>query len=90
MSDIDRRKQDVDVLERVLGEVRDEVSPSEGASSLIDVDSSWFGGSVHSTVELTVGWSEESREPRDGTRARPDRDRPDQPPASGHRSRIHR
>jgi hypothetical protein len=56
--DLDRRKHDVDVIERVLGGIRDSgSSESEVRTRVLDVDDDlpWAGGSVHRTVELTIG-----------------------------------
>jgi hypothetical protein len=69
MGDVDRRKHDVDVIERVLGGVggetgsgdRSTTGPGDQSTPLLDIDVPWFGGSMHSTVELTVGLPEESR-----------------------------
>ncbi len=55
MADLDRKKHDVDVIERVLGGVRERVGPPAGSTRLISVDIPWEGGSARSTVELTVG-----------------------------------
>jgi hypothetical protein len=66
MGDVDRRKHDVDIIERVLGGI----SEAAPATRLLDVDVPWFGGSMHSTVEMTVGLPSESREARDGERPR--------------------
>ena len=60
MGGVDRKKHDVDIIERVLGNARDEASPDERSTSLLDVDVPWFGGSARSTVELTVGLPAES------------------------------
>ena len=67
MGDVDRKKHDVDVIERVLGGIGDDVRAHEQSTRLLDVDVPWFGGSMHSTVEMTVGFPSESRpsaEPR--------------------------
>jgi hypothetical protein len=61
MGDVDRKKHDVDVIERVLGGIGDDVRAHEQSTRLLDVDVPWFGGSMHSTVEMTVGLSSESR-----------------------------
>src|SRR5688572_30910891 len=56
--DLDRRKHDVDVIERVLGGIRDSgSSESEVGMRLLDVDDDLplAGGSVHRTVVMTVG-----------------------------------
>ena len=62
MAGVDRKKHDVDIIERVLGSVR-EVVPDERSTSLLDVDVPWFGGSTRSTVEMTVGLPLESGSP---------------------------
>ena len=60
MGDVDRRKHDVDVIERVLGGLRENGDPPEQSTPLLDVEVPWFGGSTHSTVELTIGLPSES------------------------------
>ena len=59
MGDVDRKKHDVDVIERVLGGVRDTDPSSETSTRLLDVEVPWFGGSMQSTVEMTVGFRSE-------------------------------
>ena len=61
MGDVDRKKHDVDVIERVLGGIGDDVRAHEQSTRLLDLDVPWFGGSMHSTVEMTVGFPSESR-----------------------------
>jgi hypothetical protein len=63
MGEVDRKKHDVDVLERVLGGVGESTPPAH-STPLFDVDVPWFGGSMRSTVEMTVGLPEESRAKR--------------------------
>jgi hypothetical protein len=72
MGGVDRKKHDVDIIERVLGHVRDGAGPDERSTSLLDVDIPWFGGSTRSTVELTVGLPLDSppRSPSTGDRER--------------------
>ena len=65
MSDIDRRKHDVDVLERVLGGVQDRLSSDEPRSLVIDVAVPSASGSPSSIVEVVVNLSEEHRPPSD-------------------------
>lgn len=60
MGEVDRKKHDLDVLERVLGGVRDSGAAAH-STPLFDVDVPWFGGWTRSTVEMTVGLPEESR-----------------------------
>jgi hypothetical protein len=70
MGDLDRRKHDVDILERVLGGIRDS-GESDRPSRVVDVDVPGTGGSPHSTLELTVGIDgHESSIPRTGDRRR--------------------
>ncbi len=68
MADVDRRKHDVDILERVLGGIRDSGEPDRH-SRVVDVDVPGAGGSPHSTLELTVGIDENVSSP----------DRPERP-----------
>ena len=69
MGDVDRKKHDVDVIERVLGGIRDNTDASKHSTAVFDVDVPWFGGSTHSTVELTVGLPPEMLEERDKGRS---------------------
>ena len=70
MGDVDRRKHDVDILERVLGGIRDSGEP-ERHSRVVDVDVPGTCGSPHSTLEVTVGIDEdESSTPPTGDRRR--------------------
>ena len=69
MGAVDRKKHDVDIIERVLGSVRDGAGPEDQSTNLLKVDVPWFGGSTRSTVELTVGLPSDSR-----SRARSDED----------------
>ena len=61
MGGVDRKKHDVDVIERVLGGAGAEADSHDRSTRLLDVDVPWFGGSKHSTVELTVGLPDEAR-----------------------------
>lgn len=62
MGDLDTRKHDVDIIERVLGGVRDRSDQSP--THVVDVRTNG-----HSTVELTVGLADdEPHEPRAGRR----------------------
>jgi hypothetical protein len=61
MGDVDRKKHDVDVIERVLGGAGGDDNSGDRSTRLLDVEVPWFGGSVPSTVELTVGLPSESR-----------------------------
>jgi hypothetical protein len=70
MGDVDRKKHDVDVIERVLGGAGTDDRPNDRSTPLLDIDVPWFGGSMHSTVELTVGLPSDARAGR-----RPDRER---------------
>jgi hypothetical protein len=68
MGDLDRKKHDLDVIERVLGGVRDTGNSAEKSTRLISVEVPWLGGSTRSTLELTVGLSSDS--PPDADRDR--------------------
>ena len=59
MAAIDRRKHDIDVIERVLGGIQD-VPVSRGShTEVVDVDARpWFGGVTTSSVQLTIGMGE--------------------------------
>lgn len=63
MSGLDRRKHDVDVVERVLGGIRDS-DTAEGRTSVYDVDVPWVSGFRDQTLELTVGIGDTASEPR--------------------------
>jgi hypothetical protein len=63
MGGVDRKKHDVDIMERVLGSLRDEAGGEDRSTDLLDVDVPCFGGSTRSTVELTVGLPSESLPP---------------------------
>lgn len=54
MGDLDRRKHDVDVIERVLGGIRDS-GQSDGRSRVVDVDISRVSDRSPRTLELTIG-----------------------------------
>jgi hypothetical protein len=68
MGDLDRRKHDVDVHERVLGGVQDRLSSDEPQSLVFNVTVPSTGGSRSSIVEVVVNLSDEGR-------PRSDRDR---------------
>lgn len=71
MGDVDRTKHDVDVLERVIGALDEpEDAHRSRTTPLLDVEVPWFGGTAHSTVELTVGLPSELHRPGDRTRER--------------------
>ena len=57
MGELDRRKHDVDVIERVIGGIRDTDGPPH-STRVIDVDVHGISGYPHSTLELTVGLDE--------------------------------
>jgi hypothetical protein len=70
MGELDRRKHDVDILERVLGGIRDS-GESDRHSRVVDVDVPGTGGSPHSTLEVTVGIDDDaSSVPPTGDRRR--------------------
>ena len=54
MGDLDRRKHDVDIIERVLGGIRDS-RQTDGRTRIVDVDLPWGGDSPSPTLELTIG-----------------------------------
>ena len=55
--DLDRRKQDVDIIERVLGGMH--VSDASRARTrVVDVDIPSAAGSEHPTLEVTIGLGE--------------------------------
>jgi hypothetical protein len=53
MGGLDRRKHDVDVLERVLNSILDDTD--DGPTSVFDVDVPWVSGSRDQTLELMLG-----------------------------------
>ena len=55
--DLDRRKHDVDIIERVLGGMHD-MDASEARTRVFDVDLPWLDESRHPTLEMTVGLDE--------------------------------
>ena len=55
MGRLDRKKHDVDVIERVLGSVRDSDAAGDDRTRVIDVDVPWVSGCRDQTLELTVG-----------------------------------
>ena len=61
--DLDRRKHDVDVIERVLGSIADD-DPSDRRTHVVDVDVPWASGLSHPVLELTVGIGDEERDAR--------------------------
>jgi hypothetical protein len=61
MGDLDRRKHDVDIIERVLGGIRD-TDAADRRTHVVDVDVDMPGardGSSHPTLEVMVGISDE-------------------------------
>jgi hypothetical protein len=54
MGGLDRRKHDVDIVERVLGGILDSDAPA-GQTRVFDVHVPWVSGSRDRTLELTVG-----------------------------------
>ncbi len=56
MGGLDRKKHDVDVIERVLGDLRGSSDAAEDARiRVIDVDVPSVNGARDQTLELTVG-----------------------------------
>jgi len=68
MGDVDRRKHDVDVIERVLGSIRDTDTSHDTRTRVVDVDVPWSGGSSHRVLEVTVGIGDD--DDRDARRRR--------------------
>ena len=67
MGDLDRRKHDVDVIERVLGGIRDNdraTDTSDTRTRVVDVDLPRASDSSHRILELTVGIGDEERDAR--------------------------
>ena len=63
MGVLDRRKHDVDIIERVLGGIR-ETDMSDTRTRVVDVDLPQTSGSSHRVLELTVGISDDERDAR--------------------------
>jgi hypothetical protein len=64
VGEIDRRKQDIDVLERVLGSTREGEEGREGHTEVVDIGvRPWIGGTVTSATETTVGVEPEPEKP---------------------------
>jgi hypothetical protein len=61
MGDLDRRKHDVDVIERVLGGVQDTLGADEPRRQVIDVEVPATNGVRSSHLELIVNLSEDRR-----------------------------
>jgi hypothetical protein len=55
MGGLDRRKHDVDIIERVLGGIRDSDRAEDDRTRVIDVDVPSVSGSREKTLEVTVG-----------------------------------
>ena len=56
MAAIDRRKHDIDVIERVLGGIQDEPVGRGSHTEVVDIDARpWVGGVTTSAVQLTIG-----------------------------------
>jgi hypothetical protein len=56
VADIDRRKHEVDVLERVLGSAGDAAAPDQPHTEVVDISvRPWLGGTTTSAVQVTVG-----------------------------------
>jgi hypothetical protein len=68
MGDLDRRKHDVDVIERVLGGVQDSLRPDEPHRQIIDLDIPATSGYRSSHVELIVDLTDDRRSTPDRRR----------------------
>lgn len=64
MGDLDRRKHDVDVIERVLGGISDSAASDDARTRVVDVNVPWAGGSSHRILELTVGIGDDEPDAR--------------------------
>ena len=62
MGALDRRKHDVDVIERVLSGVRDRLQEDRSPTHIIDVGPR--SAAEHSMLELTIGLADDDRPPR--------------------------
>ena len=65
MGAVDRKKHDVDVIERVLGNAQETATSSEAPTTRYSVEVPWIGGSMDSRVEVFVGLPEEERKPEE-------------------------
>ena len=57
MADLDRRKHDVDIIERVLGGIRDP-GPADERLRIVDVDIPSTDESQPPTLEVTIGFDD--------------------------------
>ena len=64
MGDLDRRKHDVDVIERVLGGVQETSGAPDSSTRRITLDLPREGGSSRPTLELTVGLASDAHSSR--------------------------
>lgn len=55
--DLDRRKHDVDVIERVLEGIR-EPGPADERTRIVDVSLPWADESPPPTLEVTIGFDD--------------------------------
>ena len=56
MADLDRKKHDMDVMERVLGGVREAIEAQGGHTEVVDLDvRAWIAGTTTSAVQMTIG-----------------------------------
>lgn len=73
MAGIDRRKHDIDVIERVLGGARDPLGGPDPSTDVVDLGTQpWLAGETTTAVQVTVG----------GTRSEGEDDR-DAPASTG-------
>ena len=64
MGAIDRRKHDVDVMERVLGNAREPLD-GDAYTEVVDLGiRPWLGGTTLTAVQLTVGAERRDEKPR--------------------------
>jgi hypothetical protein len=69
MGVLDRRKHDVDIIERVLGGIRDTEDP-QARTRVVDVNLPWASEDQHPTLEVTVGLEEPPQDRHPRTRRR--------------------
>ena len=73
MGDLDRRKHDVDVIERVLGGVQETSGAPDASTRRISLDLPCEGGGSRPTLELTVGLASDDARSRSSRHRRDDR-----------------
>jgi hypothetical protein len=70
MAAIDRRKHDIDVIERVLGGALDDRDDDGRHTEVVDVDvRPWLAGTASRTVQVTVGALRKDRQDQEPAQA---------------------